>query len=171
MNVIDYKWSKNGRTAVFLISSEAYEYAEKETKLDAFVWNRDLGNYYVATDNVYYLDRPMGYSKSFPEIVIEEIAKLTRLGFTLTNYAQKNYEFWGKKYAEIIANKEEEKRLRREREEQRKREAEEKLKTLSNYTYIDWCPKYDCRTNYESCQHCSRSVFGCRPTKVKAVCR
>lgn len=160
MKIIEYKWGREVKQGAFWITEE--DYKGNEEKLKLYHWQKDVHNEF-SDEKGYFLIRNSREETSFAKVVIEELVILIQQGFTLSDKAQTQYEYWGKRYAE-------EYEYVREREEKKRLEEERKARELAQTKIFYWCDKYGCQTSLEACDSCKRKyMIGCGARRIKAT--
>lgn len=156
MKTIEYKCKAEVKHGAFWITNKDYE--EQYRNITPYNWQRDVHQEF-SDEEGWVIQRGSSENIPFALVVIEEITKLLQQGFVLSDKAQKQYEYWGCKYAEILSQQKEE----LEKREQLKREQEERVK---QFTYVQWCNKFGCRIK-NGCGSCARRFQGCRPESLR----
>ncbi len=167
MKIIDYNWRTNWdgkKQGFFTIKDSDYELKDLVLGLKP-----DNSNDFKSKEKLWYIELGRyGDYRDFSEVIIETLSKLFQKGYVLSEYAKKQYEYWGNRYAELKAKKEEERRLMQEKIEEKKRKEELEKQNAKKYGYVDWCFKYDCAVK-NGCGTCNRAFQGCKPQTIKVL--
>lgn len=164
MKIIEYKWSREVKQGAFWITEE--DYKGNEEKLKPYHWQKDVHNEF-SDEKGYFLIRSSGEETSFAKVVIEELAILIQQGFTLSDKAQKQYEYWGKRDAETLEKEKNERDKIKEKKRQEELAKEQERQERIKYDYVLWCEKYGCPAP-NGCGKCERQFIAhCRPALMK----
>jgi hypothetical protein len=167
MKEIGYKRNERGYGAFFLSTEDllSLHKLNPRTKMgkpvDIFfktveIFGKEIWRFEVKTG--YYPSE-----LSFAEILVDNMECLLENGFTMTSYAQKQYDYCKGKAEENILAREQERERKKIAEELAKKQKEEEMqKALANSPLkIPFCDKYGCKTSYSSCIRCKMRQYGC----------
>ena len=167
MKEIGFERNERGK-GVFFIDDKESSLIERLKNLENL---RTKRNAYVSCffrgsgcrgDNRNFLDIRWDYVRTFydkdisiSEIIVELLDALIENGYTMTAYAQKQFEYYKGKAKENAllreAQREKQEQERKERELKKQQQQEELNKTIDVRPKIAWCDKYACKTSYQSC--------------------
>ena len=118
-------------------------------------WNKRLNQ-----DNYLIVERSPFISLTYAECVVKGIEQALEHGFEMDEKAQKQYNYWNKKYIEELE-------LRKSLETKEEKNIEQEKAKL-DYDYKYFCNQEGCVTTYEYCQKCKyHFLMGCVPALVK----